>query len=150
MDSSDVFTYLLFSLFIYLTNDAMAIIDQTIFFSVWKKIVQSVIFMLWKILPFWEEDFCFGGSRALNNFKIQIPFDYIERQDVQLHADTLIAQFWQRFIILEQFKHSKRCLRNPAKVKSGRPLLFLIWTFYIKEISKSIWLRLKLRCSAPC
>ena len=38
-------------------------------------------------------DFYFGSSGGTNICKIKYPFDYIERGDVQLHAEGLIAQF---------------------------------------------------------
>ena len=38
-------------------------------------------------------DFCFGSSVGSKLFKFQNPFDYIEKGDDQVHAETLIAQF---------------------------------------------------------
>ena len=38
-------------------------------------------------------DFCFGSSGASNIFQIENPFDYIEKGDDQLLAETLIAKF---------------------------------------------------------
>ena len=38
-------------------------------------------------------DFCFGGSAAFYIFQIKNPFDYIEKGNDQLLAETLKAKF---------------------------------------------------------
>jgi len=67
------------------------------------------------MLIFEGVDFCFGSSGASNISKIKNPFDYIERGDDQLHAETLIAQFWSILIKIELSKHGKRFSVNSAK-----------------------------------
>ena len=67
------------------------------------------------MLIFEGVDFCFGSSGASNISKIKNPFDYIERGDDQLHAETLIDQFWPKLIMVELPKHEKSVFINSAK-----------------------------------
>ena len=62
------------------------------------------------------EDFYFGSSGGTNITKIKNPFDYIERGDVQLHAEGLKTQFWSILIKLELFEHKGKVFFNPAKI----------------------------------
>ena len=61
-------------------------------------------------------DFYFGSSGGTNISKIKYPFDYIERGDVQLHAEGLIAQFWSILTKVELSEHRKIVFANSAKI----------------------------------
>ena len=120
--------------------------------SLWKftKNNQNLNFTTYRIWPFWVVDFCLRGSADYNFYIIKNPFDYIDKGDDKLHADSEIAQFWLIFINLELSKHEKRVFVNPAKMKLGISWLFLIWSIYMSNIFISIWLQILLRCWTSC
>ena len=68
------------------------------------------------MLRFEGVDFCLGSSGVSKFLKLEHPFDYIERGDVQLHAEGLIAQFWSILTKVELSEHRKIVFGDSAKI----------------------------------
>ena len=95
---------------------------------------ESLNFTLYKIVQFWVVDFCLRGSTDSYFYKIKNPFDYIEKGDDQLHAETLIAQFWSILIKIELSKLSKEGFLKSARRNFDSPTLSTCW-------DSTIWVR---------